>query len=925
MNLNNYKRFLLYSVVFVLASLITFTSFNNVKNLNKKAGKELNKIELKKARSQYFFNLLRDPKTNAIPENIRVKEIRHARSISNSLRKSNNSGFNFTEVGPYDIGGRTRALAIDINNSNTVIAAGVSGGIWKSTDNGDTWQFKSNSTDILSITSIVQDPREGFTNKWYASGGEFNGSSASDRGYRAYFRGNGIYKSEDNGETWTIINSTESNPTKWDSNFDYVSRLVINPVTGSLFGASHGQGIIKSTDEGQSFTTSLGAINDHYYCDVVVKPNGTLIAVLSNTGFNSTKTNQPGVYVSTDDGANWTDITPTNFPTDHQRSVLGTSQISNSKIFYVLTYTGSSLSEDTEDIRFFKLSTDGSVTEELTDNLPSFSTSNPNIVGNINSQGGYNLTIGVKPDDDNFVLIAGTSLYRSTDGFSTKPNNRKLQWIGGYHPDEFFYPNLHPDIHIITFDPNDFNKVWVGHDGGLSYTTNILDESFADFFPWIKKNNGYNVTQFYTVSLNKNQGDNRIMGGTQDNGTPYFKLNDLNTDSYDVSSGDGSYCYFANKVYAYTSIYNGKIYRYKYTSSGNLVWDTFTTDVTPADASGQLFINPFVIDPNSSEKYMYYPAGNTLWRNNDIRQQNDAQPITKFWEELTNLGMPTNYTITTMAVSNNNPQHRLYYAGYNSDNLPLIYKVDDAHTATSGYIDISIPEAVSGAYPHHIAVNPDNGNEIFVVFSNYNITGLYHSTDGGTSYTAVEGNLTGDDSNPGPSIRRAAIMPYNGGYIYFLATSTGLYSTQLLDGANTVWTLEGTNTIGNVVVEYLDVRTIDNTMAVATHGRGIFIGSPNPVSVENNKLVNNNFKLAQNYPNPFNPSTNIEFTIPKYTNVNLTVYNSLGERVQTLVNKQLAKGNYNIKFEGSNLSSGIYFYQLTAGDFSTTKKMILNK
>ena len=85
------------------------------------------------------------------------------------------------------------------------------------------------------------------------------------------------------------------------------------------------------------------------------------------------------------------------------------------------------------------------------------------------------------------------------------------------------------------------------------------------------------------------------------------------------------------------------------------------------------------------------------------------------------------------------------------------------------------------------------------------------------------------------------------------------------------------------------------------------------------------FVLYQNYPNPFNPSTVIKFAIPKEAQVNLSVYNLLGEKVRELKNEIMQPGNYSIEFNSSVLASGMYLYRIQAGEFVQTKKMILTK
>ena len=104
--------------------------------------------------------------------------------------------------------------------------------------------------------------------------------------------------------------------------------------------------------------------------------------------------------------------------------------------------------------------------------------------------------------------------------------------------------------------------------------------------------------------------------------------------------------------------------------------------------------------------------------------------------------------------------------------------------------------------------------------------------------------------------------------------------------------------------------------------------NPLPVGLDKNLLNDNlpiEYSLSQNYPNPFNPSTTIKYSLPKQSNVTIKVFDVLGSEVATLVNQEQPQGNYEVGFDGTDLTSGIYFYRLQAGDFIKTKKMILIK
>ena len=133
---------------------------------------------------------------------------------------------------------------------------------------------------------------------------------------------------------------------------------------------------------------------------------------------------------------------------------------------------------------------------------------------------------------------------------------------------------------------------------------------------------------------------------------------------------------------------------------------------------------------------------------------------------------------------------------------------------------------------------------------------------------------------------------------------------------------------GGEDVEVLDLDG-DNDLDIvsaASSGKLIWWENQTPVGISaNNNPVSKKFNLYQNYPNPFNPSTRIGFSVPNYELVNLTVYNSLGQELVVLLDKELASGEYEIEFDGNDLVNGIYFYQLKIGDFIQTEKMVLMK
>jgi hypothetical protein len=243
------------------------------------------------ARIEYERKMLADPVTGEITDDIRSKELIFASNLptveSVSLNKGNLAAW--TLRGPINRGGRTRALGIDVRTQTapniTIIAGGVSGGIYKSTNNGVTWVNKLSPSVIHSITCIAQDIRSGFENTWYVGTGESRGNSASGGG--AGFRGDGVYKSTDNGETWTLLPSTSgSDPQSYNSAWQYVNNITVNNQTGSVFAAASNV-IMRSQNSGTSWSTVRSTLASSLMSEVQITSTGVIYAAIPSGFFDA--------------------------------------------------------------------------------------------------------------------------------------------------------------------------------------------------------------------------------------------------------------------------------------------------------------------------------------------------------------------------------------------------------------------------------------------------------------------------------------------------------------------------------------------------------------------------------------------------------------------------------------------------------------
>jgi len=779
------------------------------------------------ARLEYEWLRTRNPNTNQIPENIRQKELVFSRSIPtrSQLSPNQNMGgfqgsFKWNKRGPYNVGGRTRAMAIDISDAtdNTVLAGGVSGGMWRTVDGGATWTKTTKPEQLHSVTTLAQDTRIAHTSTWYYGTGEYSGNSAYGGG-GSYFTGDGIYKSTDGGKSWSVLSSTATNKPQssdFDTDFDYVWTVQVAPSNGYVIASTY-NGIKRSIDGGDTWTDILKPSTGYSTKTDVIVHDSTIYATMS---YGSDKA---GIWRSGDYGDTWVNITPSNFPSSYSRIVVAGAP-SNDNIVYLIGDIGS----DSHTLwKYTKDANDGTWTwEDRSPYIPAFG----GLAGDFNSQGGYDLVLKVKPDDENFVFVGGTNLYRSSDGFATSTNSK---WIGGYSLANNYsmYANHHPDQHGLVFSPSNPKKSISSHDGGLSLT---LDNT-ADEVSWTSMNNGYYTTQFYHIAIDPSQTKlDLVIGGLQDNGTWKSETNDEKTVWESIHSGDGAYngVAFNANILLY-SHQNGNVYlsdyRNPFSWSNGYSW----ISMTPPTATGMLFINPYIIN-QSDEKILYYAGGSTIWRNNNINISDDVNTTyiwnsiegyyeSNQWEELTALTSAS--TITALNTTKSNPENRLFYG----DAAGQVYRRNGANTGTGAALNVSSSDFPSNAYVSSISTNPDNGDEAIVTFSNYEVISVWYSENGGLTWENISGNLeeNADGTGNGPSVRSSLIQTYKSITSYLVGTSTGLYMTNTLNGASTTWVQEGENSIGKVVVDAIAGRTFDGYVAVATHGNGVYTSSMN--------------------------------------------------------------------------------------------------
>ena len=819
-------------LVALMALLTCKVSFINAQSLPAPQKIQALELEIKDdplGRVDYETAKIVNPFTGKIPDDIFNREQAfHRKTKSLYERRSGTSkidieNIDWINLGPPKLGGRTRALGADVRDDSIYIAAGVSAGIWKTVDAGQTWKKTSSPQALQSATSIAQDPRPGFEDTWYCVGGEARGASAGARVIDGVLlhKGNGVVKSTDNGDTWSIIPGTASNtPHLLDTSlFDKTWRVAVNPVNGDVFVATSRFSIVRSSDGGATWTTAIEA-EGNYFSDIMITATGVCYATISADAIG-----ESGIFRSTD-GINWTNITG-DFPSVGVRRIAMGHSLSNENIVY---FFGETIGSGISNHSLFKYTYtpgegngDGTIGnggswEDRSSNLPVGNVG----IDNVSTQNSYNVVVGVHPSNPDVVFLGDINLYRSTDGFASIFNT---EWIGGYANDASFAvaPNHHPDNHALVFFPNKPNSLLSAHDGGISFTDNSLrDDGGLNPVGWVALNNGYLSSQPYTVAIADWFDNDIVMAGFQDNGTrTSTDLMPASESWYQNVGGDGSWCALYDEAW-YSSSQLGVIIRFDFDAVGNFIGFRRIDPEIEGENGFPEFITPFAVDPNNRE-IMYLLDRHRVLRCPDMTKIPSGVgfvfPPPETWEIMSNTNNEDE-RICILDVSTK-PANRLIYGTRNGQ----IYRVDNANVGNPLVTNITGSNFSGSGYVSCIKIDPDNADRIFVTISSYEVKSIFMTEDGGTTWTDISGNLeeNADGSGAGPSVRWIEQMKFGDDELYFVATSIGVYATETLDGASTIWTQLSSDFIGNVVVDMIRGRE-DGTIALASHGNGVYIG-----------------------------------------------------------------------------------------------------
>jgi photosystem II stability/assembly factor-like uncharacterized protein len=707
-------------------------------------------------------------------------------------------------VGPGNIGGRTRSVLIDPGRPETMFAAGVSGGIWKTDDGGESWRPLDDLLPNIAVNSMAMDPSD--TRIVYAGTGEGYFREVV-RGTSLPLRGEGILKTVDGGESWERLASTST------SDFYWVNKIVISHNDTRRVYAATRTGVWRSNDAGLNWSRILNGEDVIGGClDLALRTDRT-----SDTLFASCGTfQQATVYLNTQaetDGS-WTPvlseygmgraslaIAPSNPDTVYALStsyVPGPGGVFDGGLHAVFRSdqggnpgTWRATVRNTDPVKLNTLL----LTNPLAANYLTCGLASSNSYSTL---GWYTNVIAVDPCNPEIVFAGGIDLFRSDNGGTT--------WGPISHWGES-PPSAHADQHAIVFHPGydgSANQTMIlGGDGGVWRTNNArASRSLAMYTPcsrtnsqviWTSLNHNYGVTQFYHGAPFPD--GKSYLGGTQDNGT-VMGSDQGGIDGWrHILGGDGGYVAvdFQNPNIVYAEYQNLSLRK---SLDGGHTFASATRGISEP-GGGTLFIVPFVMDPGNSNRL--WLGGRSIWRTSD-----GASSWVQAGQRLSETAK-----VSAIAVAPSDSDRVL--VGMNDG---FIYRQNQATQSDSS---TSWPSTQPRpGYVTWLAFDPVDPRIAYATYAEFGGRHVWKTADGGENWIPIDGD--GAVGLPDIPVHAVIVDPNHRQHLY-LATDLGVFTSR--QGGN-AWAVENSG-FANVVTESLALQQrpgSDPVLWAFTHGRG---------------------------------------------------------------------------------------------------------
>lgn len=819
-----------------------------------------------------IFRLKRDPKTNSINHDDIVRAYDQANKLS--LFRLNKS-FTWANLGPDNVGGRTRAFLIDKDSANIMLVGSVSGGLFRSTDFAASWKPVNDQQENLAVCSITQ---LGNGDIFYGTGELFNQAPALSAG--------GIFVSKNKGRSFTILASTKNK-----TDFTGVASMATS-IDGNTLFAGTTTGFWYSEDGGTTFKR----IKTGYAKDIKVGSDGVVWSNIGNDLFKITDWKVAGGYTKMTLGGGTTGrICVAVSPQDPQYvyCIAATSQaVRGAQLEGVYRSINGGTS-------WTKIHNGGS---PYSDPLCQVNTST-------DGQGGYDLCIGVDPKDKNRIFMGGVQFAKwdETNGFKMTANLFDAPWNT---------QNIHADKHLIAWNTKtNPPTLIVGTDGGLYF-------SYDNGNTFTPKNKGFTSLQLYNVAANSL---GHVMGGSQDNGTQLINFTgnisipgQQSKMAVEITSGDGFDAEFS-RIYpktTFTSTYYGRVYRSN--NGGQSIAGFYDKRISTDGAS--------IANKNTS-----FFTKMALWEPSNPSEDTNSRFFLGCDQELwmakgvTNPGVSPDWFLLSNTIGGDNDINEIEVSP-DGDHVWIskdgkLYRIDSLNSAvfsTTLYpVANAIPKPIKtvnvfgnlpgGRTVTSASLDPKNPNHMVVTLGNYGYTAYIFETNNALSaaptYTNITGNL------PSMPVYDAAIWAYNSKYI-ILGTDLGVWVSE---NGGTTW--EEANS-GMARVPVFEVKQYEwnpgagTVLYLGTFGRGYYRSNSWYTGINNPNALEASVNNIKAFPNPATSVVNIKFVGLKFTQGEIKITDLSGKAVLTKKVK-INKGDNNVEMQLTDFKPGIYFAMIS--------------